>query len=181
VAVGSGRTLDRALDGTAVNRAGRGLALAGIVICVGGCHDLATIAAVASGSTTGAVTGSPAIGFAIGVAVSAGANFLADYVTRVRAGAEQDVIAEAAAELPVGGAAPWAIRHTIPIGDEQGEVHVVDVVTTPIATCKDVIVSVADDGGASAARQDYLAWVCRNRGAWKWATAEPAVGRWGTL
>jgi len=144
---------------------------------VGGCDDVATIAAVAGGSASGAATGNPAIGFAVGVGISAGANFLADYVTRVRTGAEQDVIADAAADLPAGAAAPWAIRHTIPIGNEQGQVHVVDVVTTPIATCKDVIISVADEGAA----QNYMAWVCRNPQGWKWATAEPAVARWGTL
>ena len=146
-------------------------------LLLGGCHDLATIAAVASGSATGAATANPGIGFAVGVAVSAGANFLADYVTHVRAGAEQDVIAEAAGGLPVGGSAPWAIHHTIPIGDEHGRVTVVDRVATPIATCADVIISVA--GGD--AEQNYVAWVCRNPQGWKWATAEPAVARWGSL
>ncbi|HET6196086.1 MAG TPA: hypothetical protein VFE12_10040, partial [Acetobacteraceae bacterium] len=95
----------------------------------------------------------------MGIGVSAGTNFLVGYVTRVRAGAEQDVIAAAAGDLPVGGAAPWAIEHTIPIGNEHGEVRVVDVLTTPVAMCKDVIVSVAgdDDADAAAPRQDYLA------------------------
>jgi hypothetical protein len=164
-------------------RAGRWLALAGAALLAGGCHDIATIAALASASASGAATANPGIGLAVGIGVSAGANFLVAYISRVRAGAEQDVIAEAAGELPVGGAAPWEIRHTIPIGDEHGEVRVVDVLTTPIAVCKDVIISIAGDDAAdaSASRQDYLASICRDPQGWKWATAEPAVARWGGL
>ena len=180
--MGAGRTFHRPLGRAAVRcpRAGRRLALLGAVLLLGGCHDLATIAAVASGSATGAATANPAIGLAVGIGVSAGANFLAAYVTRVRAGAEQDVIAAAAGDLPVGAAAPWEIQHTIPIGDEHGEVRVVEVLTTPIADCKDVIISVAGDD-AAAPHQDYLASICRDPQGWKWATAEPAVARWGVF
>jgi hypothetical protein len=183
--MGAGGTLDRALGRPPVRRLGarRWLALAGAVLLLGGCHDVATIAALASASATGAATGNPAIGLAVGIGVSAGANFLVAYVTRVRAGAEQDVIAEAAGELPAGGAAPWQIEHTIPIGNEHGQVRVVDVLTTPIAVCKDVIISVAGDDAddGSVSHQDYLASICRNAQGWKWATAEPAVARWGAL
>jgi len=178
--MGAGGTLDGALGRIAVTPSPlcRALALTGIAMWLSGCHDLATIAAVAGSTASGAATGNPAIGFAVGVGVAAGANFLADYVTRVRTGAEQDVIAEAAAELPAGGQAPWAIHHTIPIGNEHGRVRVVDVLATPIATCKDVIVSVAGDDDAG---QNYLAWVCRDPQGWKWATAEPSVARSGSL
>ncbi len=68
--MGAGGTLDCALDGVAVNRVRRVLALVGVVVLVGGCHDIATIAAVASASASGAATGNPAIGFAVGVGVS---------------------------------------------------------------------------------------------------------------
>jgi hypothetical protein len=163
-----------------VPRAGA-IAALGFTMLLGGCHDLSTITGIAAGSATGAATGNPAVGFAVGVAVSAGADFLSNYYTRVRTGAEQDVIAEAAGVLPVGGEAPWAIHHTIPIGNEHGELRVIDVMTTPIAVCKDVIISVIDGQGPTAPHQDYTVWVCRDPSGWKWATAEPAVSRWGPL
>jgi hypothetical protein len=155
--------------------------LLGFAVLVGGCHDLSTIAGIATGSAAGAATANPAIGFAVGVGVSASADFLGSYIERVRAGAEQDAIAETAGALPAGGEAPWAIRHTIPIGNEQGELRVIDVITTPIAVCKEVIISVIDKDDPSAPHQDYVASVCRNPKGWKWATAEQAVARWGPL
>jgi hypothetical protein len=58
----------------------------------------------------------------------------------------------------------------------------VGTITTPIATCKDVIISVIGDAAdAQAPHQDYLASICRDPLGWKWATAEPAVPRWGSL
>lgn len=155
--------------------------LFGLVMVLGGCKDLATIAAVASGTTTGAATGNPAIGFAVGVGVSAAGNFLVRYVGRVRAGAEQDVIAIAAGDLPVGGSAPWAIHHIVPIGNEHGSLQVTDMITTPIAVCKEVVFSVIDGNGPAAPRRWYQVDVCRDPVGWKWATAEPAVARWGFL
>ncbi|HEX5328200.1 MAG TPA: hypothetical protein VFW75_16145 [Acetobacteraceae bacterium] len=160
----------------------RGMAvLFGIASLLGACKDLATIAAVASGTTTGAATGNPAIGFAVGVGVSAAGNFLVRYVGRVRAGAEQDVIASTAGDLPVGSSAPWVIHHTIPIGNEHGSLQVIDVISTSIAVCKEVVFSVIDGNGPTAPRRWYQVDVCRDPAGWKWATAEPAVARWGFL
>jgi hypothetical protein len=151
------------------------------VLLAAGCENVATIAGVASGSASGAATGNPAIGFAVGIGVSAGANFLGRYVARVRAGAEQDVIAETAGRLPVGGEAPWAVHHTIPIGNEHGVLRVIDFITTPIAVCKEVVFSVNGGSDPTAARERYGVDVCRDPQGWKWATAEPAVARWGLL
>jgi hypothetical protein len=161
-------------------RAGAIAALA-VATLLAGCKDFSTIAGVAAGSATGAATGSPAIGFAVGVGVSAGGDFLVSYISRVRAGAEQDVIAETAGALPVGGEATWAIDHTIPVGNEHGDLRVMDVIATPIAICKDVVFSVIDGRGPEAPRQRYAVSVCRDPEGWKWATAEPAVMRWGPL
>ncbi len=157
------------------------LAIFGSAVLLAGCHDISTIAGIASGSATGAATGNPAIGFAVGIGVSAGGNFLVTYISRVRAGAEQDVIAQTAGALPVGGEAPWAIHHTIPIGNEHGDLRVLDVITTPIAVCKDVTFSVIDGHRPTSPRQNYLVSVCRDPKGWKWGTAEPAVSRWGLL
>jgi len=146
-------------------------------VLLSGCKDLATIAGIAGGSATGAATGNPAVGVAVGIGVSAGGDFLARYIARTRRGAEQDVIAAAAGALPVGGRARWAIHHTIPIGNEHGDLEVVDLITTPIAVCKQVVFSVVD----GSAHDLYAADVCRDPRRWKWATAEPAVSRWGFL
>ncbi len=148
-----------------------------VVPLLGGCKDFSTIAGVATGAATGAATGNAAIGFAVGVGVSAGGNFLVRYIARVRSGAEQDVIASTAGALPVGGTAPWAIHHTIPIGNEHGELWVVDAIATPIAVCKQVVFAVTEGN----ARRLYRVDVCRDPAGWKWATAEPAVARWGFL
>jgi hypothetical protein len=156
----------------------RGAALLVIAVLLGGCKQLGTIAGIASGSSSAAATGNPAIGFAVGVGVGTATNFLVRYVSRVRAGAEQDVIATTAGALPVGGHAPWAIHHTIPIGNEHGALYVTDEITTPIAVCKEVMFSVAD---GDAAQRWYRLFVCRDPKGWKWATAEPAVDRWGLL
>ncbi|HSU07186.1 MAG TPA: hypothetical protein VLI93_16610 [Acetobacteraceae bacterium] len=160
-------------------RGGAVLLSAGLLL--GGCKDLGTIAGIASGSASAAATGNPAVGVAVGIGIGTAGNFLVRYIGRVRAGAEQDVIASTAGELPAGGTAPWAIHHFIPIGNEHGELHVIDVLSTPIAVCKEVAFTVMDGNGATAPRRWYRVAVCRDPSGWKWATAEPAVTRWNLL
>lgn len=177
--MGRGRAGDRPLGRIAIAMVpARGAALLLVAsILLGGCKDFGTIAGIATGSATGAATGNPAIGVAVGIGVSAGGNFLVRYIARVRTGAEQDVIAAAAGGLPVGGRARWAIHHTIPIGNEHGDLEVIDVIATPIAVCKRVVFSAVE----GRARDLYAVDVCRDPRRWKWATAEPAVSRWGFL
>ena len=174
--MGRGRTFDGTMGRVAVRL--RLAAALGAAILLSGCKDLSTIAGIATGSATGAATASPAIGFAVGVAVGTVGNFVSDYYDRVRAGAEQDVIAETAGRLPVGGEAPWRIRHTIPIGNEHGTLHVIDEITTPIVVCREVAFSVTD---GKAAPPWYMIDVCRDPAGWKWASAEPAVALWDLL
>jgi hypothetical protein len=154
-------------------------ALLALSALLGGCQDVSTIAGIASGSATAAATGNPAIGVAVGIGVSAGGNFLVRYIARVRVGAEQDVIAETAGALPDGGEGAWVIHHTIPIGNEHGNLWVIDTINTPIAICKEVVFSVFN--GAKVPSNWYRVDVCRDPNGWKWATAEPAVDRWGFL
>jgi hypothetical protein len=154
-------------------------ALLALSALLGGCQDVSTIAGIAGGSATAAATGNPAIGVAVGIGVSAGGNFLVRYIARVRAGAEQDVIAETAGALPDSGEGAWAIHHTIPIGNEHGNLWVIDTINTPIAICKEVVFSVFS--GAKVPPNWYTVDVCRDPNGWKWATAEPAVDRWGFL
>jgi len=172
--VGVGGTGDRSVGRVAVSL--RVVSLAAVVL-LAGCSSTSEIAAVISGGAAGAATGSPAVGFLVGVAVDAGANYVVRYYGRSRQGAEQDAIAEVAGDLPVGTEADWKIEHTIPIGDEHGRLRVVRAIDSPLAACKEIAFSV-DDGSK---RTWFTSDVCKQAVGWKWASAEPAVERWGYL
>lgn len=148
------------------------------VLLLAGCRDIGTLAGIASGSAAGAATGNPGLGLAVGVAVGTATDFVSRYYSRVQDGSEQDVIAETAGRLPVGGEAPWRIRHFIPFGNEQGTLRVVDEIDTAIAVCKEVVFSVTD---GKAPPVYYSVDICRDPKGWKWATAEPAVARWTVI
>src|SRR4051794_14084997 len=151
------------------------------VLLLAGCKAIPQIAGVISGGTVGVATGSPALGFATGVATDAAANAGVRWFGRSRQRAEQDAIAAAAADLPVGGRAPWRIDHTIPLGNEQGELEVVRLIDNGLAECKQIAFSVDEGTGEKLHRAWYTADICRQQEHWKWATAEPAVQRWGYL
>jgi hypothetical protein len=152
-----------------------------VVVLLAGCKSTAQIAAVVSGGAAGGVTGSPAVGFLVGVAVDAGATYAIRYYGRARQGAEQDAIAEVAGELPVGTEAAWKIEHDIPIGNEHGQLWVVRVIDTPLATCKELAFSVDEGEGAKLKRAWFTSDICKQAQRWKWGSAEPAVERWGFL
>ncbi len=156
----------------------RRLAIATVALpLLGGCASVSDVAGLAAGGGAGAATGNPAVGFAIGLGVRAGVEELRRYVVRSRQQGEQDAIAEAAGDAPVGGSHAWEIRHTIPIGNARGELAVVREYATPLATCREVVFSVEDGGHASL----FTTSLCRQATRWRWAAAEPAVGRWGFL
>ena len=158
--------------------------LASLLLVVGmlaGCKSAPQIAAVIAGGVTGTATGNPAVGFAVGVATDAGANYAFRSIARTRQGAEQDAIARVAGDLPAGGEATWQIEHTIPIGDEHGQLRVVRVIESPLATCKRITFSV-DEGKSDKLTRDWFTTdICKQAETWKWASAEPAVERWGYL
>lgn len=153
--------------------------LAAVVLA--GCTAAPRIAAVVTGGVAGAASGNPAVGFAVGVATDATANYAFRYFARVRQGAEQDAIAEVAGELPIGTEAAWKIEHTIPIGDEQGHLRVVRKIDSPLAACKEIAFSVDEGKGEKLKRAWFVSNVCKQTEKWKWASAEPAVERWGFL
>ncbi len=103
------------------------------------------------------------------------------YISRTRLGAEQDAIAQVAGELPVGTAASWKIEHTIPIGNEHGRLHIVRAIDSPLASCKEVAFSVDEGNDQKAKGTWFTTDVCKQADTWKWASAEPAVERWGFL
>ncbi len=73
-------------------------------------------------------------------------------------------------------ARPWEIRHTIPFGNEHGQLEAVREIATPLTTCREIVFSVEDDPP-----EHYTTTLCRGAERWTWAAAEPAVDRWGYL
>jgi len=144
-----------------------------------GCKSAAELTGLAAGAVAGGATANPAVGYAVAVGTAAGADEAFKWIGRTRSHAEQQAIADAAADLPEGGAAYWRIRHTIPIGNENGEVHVTRVIVSKLATCREITFSVVDDPPKPPAW--YATSICRDTTGWHWALAEPAVDRWGYL
>jgi hypothetical protein len=151
------------------------------VALLAGCKAAPQIAAVVTGGIAGGATGNPAVGFAVGVVTDAGANYVFRWYSRTHQGAEQDAIAEVAGELPVGTEAAWKIEHTIPIGDEHGQLQVVRLIDSPLAACKEIAFSVDEGKGEKLTRAWFTSDICKQAETWKWASAEPAMERWGFL
>lgn len=181
MALGLGGAGDLALGGAAVKPGPAWAAFLALPLALSGCKAIPDLAGLASGGTVGAATANPALGFLAGVSTSAAVDELVKYIGRSRQNGEQDAIAAVAGELPEGGTAPWRIAHTIPIGNEHGELQVARVIASKLATCKEIVFSVIDGDGPRAPRRLYTADLCRRADRWKWADAEPAVPRWGFL
>jgi hypothetical protein len=144
---------------------------------LGACSTISDIAALAAGGGAGAATGNPALGFAVGVGVKAGVDELGKRYERGRVRGEQDAIAEAVGAAPPGTPEPWAVHHTIPIGNEHGHFLVTREFVTPLATCREVVFLVETE----QERHPFTTEVCHGAAGWRWAAAEPAVERWGFL
>ncbi len=149
-----------------------------LVLLLGGCNAIPEITGLVSGGIAGGASANPAAGFGVGVATAAVADYGLKYVTKRWHRSEQDAIAAVAGSLPEGSHAPWKIRHDLPFGNEHGRLQVVRVIENPLAACKEVLFSVQDGDDPEAW---YLTDVCRQEERWKWASAEPAVARWGLL
>jgi hypothetical protein len=181
--MGVGGTGDGTLGRLAVSHGGaRAPAIALLAATLlAGCKSVPEITAAVTGGAAGAATANPAVGFAVGVATDAAANYVVRYYGRNRQQAEQDAIAAIGGLLPAGSAASWRIEHDIPIGNEHGILRVVDQLDTPLAACKRLVFSVDEGGGEKLKRSWYRAEICRRADRWKWASAEPAIERWGFL
>ena len=147
-------------------------------LLLAGCSSTGTIIGVVVGGAAGGASANPAVGFGVGVATAAASDYAVRRITRSWHGAEQDAIAVTAAPLSVGATAPWRIVHSLPIGNEHGQLAVVRQIDNPLAPCKQVLFSV-EEGKQPAAW--YSVDICQDTAGWKWATAEPAVARWGYL
>ncbi len=140
------------------------------------------VAGIAGGGIASAVTKSPAVATGIGLGVGSAANAGLDYAERRVHRTEQDQIAAAAGPLAPGQVAPWHVVHTIPIEpDEHGEVTVTGQTGGTGVRCKAIVFSVAHTEDGKPDPAFYTASVCGTGGTWRWASAEPATERWGSL
>jgi hypothetical protein len=142
----------------------------------------ADLAGVGGAGIASAVTSNGAVTAAIGLGVQSVASSSLAFVERRVHRAEQDRIAATAGPLAVGGVAPWRISHDIPIeNDEHGDVAVSRVISDGALSCKEIVFSVDHAGKAGTQRAFYVSAICRDGQSWKWASAEPATARWGSL
>jgi hypothetical protein len=142
----------------------------------------ADLAGVGGAGIASAVTSNGAVTAAIGLGVQSVASSSLAFVERRVHRAEQDRVAAAAGPLPVGAVAPWRVSHDIPIeNDEHGEVTVSRLISSGDLDCKEIVFSVDHPRKVGMQRAFYVSAVCRDGQNWKWATAEPATARWGSL
>jgi hypothetical protein len=142
-----------------------------------GCKEVGSITGAVAGLVSGAATANPGVAIAVGLGVNVVVDQVQKIYSRRLARNEQDQIAEAAGALKVGDTAPWAVHHTIPIGNEHGDVTVLRDIPTVLVTCREVLFTVQD----GKAKAPYVARICLDQGKWTIADAEPAVERWGFL
>jgi hypothetical protein len=143
---------------------------------LGGCGSLlhegtADLAGVGGAAAATAVTKNALVATGIGLGVRSAASAALQYGEREVHQAEQDSIAAVAGPLAVGQVARWDVAH------EQGQVTVSRLIGAAPLACKEIVFSVE----AEKDRAFYVAVICQNGEAWKWASAEPATERWGSL
>jgi hypothetical protein len=128
------------------------------------------------------VTGNPGVAAGIGLGAQAGTRAGVQHAQRRVHRAAQDRIASAAGPLGVGEVAPWQTEHEPPFeGSEQGRVTVSRVISVTSLECKEIVFSVDSAADGAPRSAFYVAMLCRDGAAWKWASAEPATERWGGL
>jgi hypothetical protein len=169
----------------------------GSLLLLGGCGSLLTESASVGAGVGGAavansVTKNGAVTAGIGLGAQAAAQAGVQYLERRTHKAEQDEIAKVAGTLLPGSVARWQIHHRLPIeSDEQGQVTVSRIIAAPVPgatpavdtlSCKEIVFSVdTQPKDRPPERAFYTAAICQDGPAWKWASAEPATERWGSL
>jgi hypothetical protein len=154
---------------------------------LGGCTSIlaegaSAGAGVASASIAHGVTNNAAVTTGIGLGVQAVARAGVQFAERKAHQAEQDNVAATAGALPVGTVGHWQVAHDISIeANEHGEVTVSRALGGAGFPCKEIVFSVDHSEKNGITREFYTATICRDGGKWKWATAEPATERWGSL
>ncbi len=158
-----------------------------------GCSSLLSEGAAAGAGIGGAsiahaIGANGAVTAGVGIGTQAAAMAGVQYVEKRIHKTEQDAIAQIAGPLPVGQVVHWSVTHSMPVeDDEQGELTVSRVIVTAPASradaldCKEIVFSVDTNDQNIPRRAFYTASVCRDGQVWRWASAEPATERWGSL
>lgn len=152
-----------------------------------GCTSLlsegaATIAGVSGSAVAGSVTKNAAVASGIGFGVLAASRAGVKAVERDYHGDQQDLIAGVAGALAVGQVGRWESRHRIPIEPDQGgRVTVSRAIGAADLRCKEIVFSVDDVKDRATVSAFYVATICQDAATWRWASAEPATARWGSL
>ncbi len=149
-----------------------------LLLSLAGCSSAGNLIGVVVGAAAGGASANPAVGFGVGVATAAVSDYAIKHVAKSWHQGEQDAIADAAAGLDAGATGPWRVEHSVPLGNEHGQLEVVRAIPNPLAPCKQVLFSV-EEGKQPPAW--YSVDICQQQDRWKWASAEPAVERWGFL
>jgi hypothetical protein len=158
-----------------------------MVLPLGGCgsflaESTSVGAGIAGAGIASSVTKNATVGAAIGLGVAAGANAALQYAERRVHKTEQDRIATVAGRLRVGAVAAWSVSHSVPIEpNNHGEVTVSRIFGGADFLCKEIIFSVDRYADRRWQREFFIATICRDGRIWRWATAEPATARWGSL
>lgn len=162
--------------------------LATFGLALSGCTSLLTQggaagAGVASASIASTVTKNAAVTAGIGLGVNAAAQAGVKAIEKRVHRTEQDSIAAAAGPLAIGQTASWSSGHyKVSVeANEHGELTVSRLIRTNSLDCKEIVFSVDAIVKNKPDRSFYTTIVCRDGAVWKWATAEPATERWGSL
>jgi hypothetical protein len=157
------------------------LATAAGSLMVAGCGSIGAAAGAAAAITTGVATANPAVGIGVGIAVQAATDEAVNREMKSLHGDQQNAIAVAAGISAAGESQPWRVKHPLPVENGHGEVRVLREFSSALATCREFAFSVADGEDPGAHEDWFVATACKQESGWKWASAEPAVARWGNL
>jgi hypothetical protein len=157
------------------------LVCAGVIGTVSGCASVGSASGALAGITTGTVTANPAVGIGVGIAVQAATDEAVKRYMRRLHRDQQDQMAQLVGGLSVDATAPWQVKHFLPLENGRGQVRVTRAFDTALAHCKEFVFSVMDGDGPNAPAWWFVANACQQDQGWKWASAEPAVTRWGAL
>jgi drug/metabolite transporter superfamily protein YnfA len=152
-----------------------------------GCADLLTegtadLAGIGGAAAAHSVTRNATVTTAFGLGVTSLALSGLKSEERAVHSAEQDRIAAAAGGLAVDTVGTWSVSHSVPIeDDEAGEVVVSRDIGTPDLHCREIVFSVDTTQNGQPDRAFYSATICLDGHQWRWASAEPATARWGSL
>jgi hypothetical protein len=137
---------------------------------------------VAGAGAAAAVTRNAATAAAVGLGTQSLALEGVRYLQRRVHRTEQNAIATAAGKLEAGAVARWSVAHSLPLEDDaRGQVVVSRVFGAESFRCKEIVFSVETTQKGLLKQAFFVATVCRDGDTWRWASAEPAVARWGGL